>query len=227
MPDPEPLSLSDLSKARLSESVYETLLDAILSGRLAPGTVISEVSLARDLNVSRTPVHDAMRELVKDGLVLQEPNRRPVIAKFSGEDIRDIFDMRVLLEGESAFRAATRIDRPTLARLRSATDALTDTRGARDWIERWTDHDDIFHAEISRASGSMRLHQDIDRYRKLHRGLNRRHTDVTVLEPALEEHEQILNALEARDADEARRSIQEHIREWQAFFVQNIAQSGS
>ena len=93
-------------RGRLSDSVYETLLEAIISGKLARGTIVSEVSLAKQLEVSRTPVHDALRQLAKDGLVEQRAGRRAVIASFSKEDLFDIFEMRMLLESAGARRAA-------------------------------------------------------------------------------------------------------------------------
>ena len=100
---------TNLEGARLSDAVYETLLEAILSGQLAPGTIVSEVSLARQLAVSRTPVHDALRQLAKDGLVQQRANRRAVIATVSRDDVHDIFEMRKLLEGEAARRVERRL----------------------------------------------------------------------------------------------------------------------
>src|ERR1700681_3401025 len=115
-----PLTLqAPIERTRLSDAVYETLLDAIISSRLPPGTIVSEVSLAKQLDVSRTPVHDALRQLAKDGLVEQRPGRRAIITTFTKEDVFDIYEMRKLLEGESARRAATRMDRTTIARLRN------------------------------------------------------------------------------------------------------------
>ena len=96
----------DSSSSRLSEAVYESLLEAILSGQLGAGKPVSELALSRQLNVSRTPVHEAIGQLVKDGLVRQEANCRPVVASFSSADIGDIFDMRLLLECEATRRAA-------------------------------------------------------------------------------------------------------------------------
>ena len=67
----------------LSQRVYQAMLSAIISGQLKPGEVVNEIRLAQELGVSRTPVHTAIRELVKDGLITQEANRRPVVARFS------------------------------------------------------------------------------------------------------------------------------------------------
>ncbi len=70
-------------KSRLSESVYESLLGMIVSGELIPGQPVSELQLARQLEVSRTPIHEAIKQLVKDGLIAQSANRRPVVVSFT------------------------------------------------------------------------------------------------------------------------------------------------
>jgi DNA-binding GntR family transcriptional regulator len=220
-----PLKLEDSGgeNARLSDAVYETLLEAVLSGRLASGAIVSEVSLAKQLDVSRTPVHDALRQLAKDGLVEQRVNRRAIIATFTKDDVYDIMEMRRLLEGEAAKRAATRIDRSTLAKLRAAADQLAKTRNKPDWMERWIDFDEEFHTEIAQATGSVRLYHDIIRYRMLHRGFNKLlTTTVEVLQQALDEHLRILEALEKRDPEKAQQAMAQHIQEWQAYFVNHF-----
>lgn len=211
-----------MESARLSDSVYETLLDAIISGRLEPGTIVSEVALAKQLEVSRTPVHDALRQLAKDGLIEQRAGRRAVIATFSKEDVFDIFEMRKLLESAATQRAATRIDRATLAQLRAMGEELRSNRDPSDWLSRWADFDEAFHDAIAKASGSTRLWQDIVRYRILHRGFNKLATTIDVLQQALDEHFVILEALEARDPHAASRAMINHIQEWQAYFVNHF-----
>ena len=98
--------LPDSGCTRLSELVYQSLLEAILSGQLAAGHPVSELAVSRQLDVSRTPVHEAIGQLIKDGLVHQEANCRPVVASFTSADISDIFDMRLLLEPAAAAGAA-------------------------------------------------------------------------------------------------------------------------
>jgi DNA-binding GntR family transcriptional regulator len=219
----ETLSLQDrFERTRLSDAVYETLLEAIISGKLAPGTIISEVALAKQLQVSRTPVHDALRQLAKDALVEQRAGRRAVVTAFTPEDLFDIYDMRMLLEPEAARRAAIAIDPATLAHLRSVAEELQANRDPSDWQTRWADFDEEFHAMIARASGSRRLCQDIVRYRLLHRGFNKIAATVDELEQALQEHLQILDALERHDSAEAARAMAEHIKKWQAYFVEHF-----
>jgi len=216
------LRLKPNHQLRLSDAVYETLLEAVLSGRLATGSVVSEVALAQQLQVSRTPVHDALRQLAKDGLIRQEANRRAVVAKFTADDVFDVFEMRKLLEGEAARRAATRMDRPARAELRAVMADLAETLDKPGWVAKWTDFDDQFHAAIALASGTKRLAQDISRYRMLHRGINRLSTTVDVLQQAMAEHARILDALDARNAKSAQVAMVEHLQEWQAYFVRQF-----
>lgn len=211
-----------LQDTRLGDRVYESLLRAILTGKLQPGTVLSELSLSRELAVSRTPIHDALRQLGKDGLVQQESRRRAVVVALSRDDVRDIFDMRCLLESEAANRAATRIDRQTLAGLRARAMAFVETKRDSTWKDRWVDFDEDFHAAIAQSTGSPRLAADINRYRLLHRCLNQMATTVEVLQQALAEHLKILDALDERDAHAATAAMALHIREWQTYFVNHI-----
>ena len=215
--------LRDKSESkRLSDSVYETMLQAIISGKLKPGTIVSEVALARQLEVSRTPVHDALRQLAKDGLIKQRANHRAVIAEFTAADIYDLYQMRKLLEGEAARLAAKGMDRATLHRLRETANMLAGNRGKSNWLELWADFDEEFHNAIAMASGSPRLWQDIARYHLLHRGFNKISTTHEGLAQALEEHMRILDAIEKRDAKEAQKAMVDHLQEWQAYFVNHF-----
>jgi DNA-binding GntR family transcriptional regulator len=83
-------------------TVYERLRNAILSGEIAPGAAASQVALANQLGVSRTPLREALRLLEREGLVLSEPNRRARIAEFSIADVEELYLTRVSLEAVAA-----------------------------------------------------------------------------------------------------------------------------
>lgn len=210
------------SGAGLSGAVYETLLEAILGGTLASGTILSEVALAKQLDVSRTPVHDALRQLAKDGLVEQAVGRRARVSRFTPDDLYEIFELRKFLEGPAAELAAGRMDQRQLAPLRRMADDLASSMGAVNWVAQWTDFDETFHSTIAIASGNRRLAEDISRYRMLHRGFNRMHRKAESLKEALEEHVQILNALDRRDGAAARTLMHQHIEHWQHYFVRGL-----
>lgn len=208
----------------ISQGVYRELFNRILTGELPPGSVVSEKQLADMLGVSRTPVHNAVLQLVKDGLVTQEANHRPVIGRVSESDVEEIFDMRRLLEGEAARRAASRADRATLARLRAAADSLAKEGKRAGALARWADFDDLFHDAIAAACGSSRLAADIQRYRMVHHALNRLRMTENLIPQALREHVAILSALEARDPERAAAAMDEHLCEWKAFYLQQFTQ---
>src|SRR5688500_900834 len=95
----------------LVEAAYQSLLERIVDGRLPSGAMLSELALSQELGVSRTPVHDAMRQLAKDGLVVREGRQRARVAGFAPDDVFEIFEMRKILEGPAAELAAGRMDR--------------------------------------------------------------------------------------------------------------------
>lgn len=199
--------------------MYETLLEAIVSGNLQGGEILSEVGVAEALNVSRTPVNVAFKELAKDGLIERPANRRATVIGFTPDDIYEIFELRKYLEGPAAELAAARIDERLLAPIREAIEELDATKGAPDWSMRWAEHDEAFHRDIATASGNKRLIADIVRYRLLHRSFNKLATDEKTLHRALEQHKRILSALEARDEARARKAMLAHITDFQKHFI--------
>lgn len=210
------------SETSLVEAVYESLLEAIVSGNLAPGTILSEVSLAAQLQVSRTPVHDALRQLAKDGVIEQATGRRARVARFTRDDIYEIFELRKYLEGPAAALAAARIDEEQIAALQAMADELAADSNRVDWSDRWADFDDAFHLAIAEASGNRRLAQEINRFRLMHRGFNRTRTDVASLQQALAEHFDILAALENRREAAAHEAMVRHITTWQKYFCDHF-----
>jgi DNA-binding GntR family transcriptional regulator len=210
----------------LADRVHRQVLDAILSGHLAAGATVNELALARALGVSRTPMHAAVVVLIKDGIVHQDGRRRPVVARFGATDVRELYEMRALLETEATARAAGRIDRALVAQLRGEHKAL---RALADPVEqhaRWADLDARFHAAIAEAADNRRLAKDILRYRTIHRALNRALKEAPVIPQAISEHLAVLAALERRDAVGAREAMRAHLQEWSAYYARRIAEFG-
>jgi len=200
----------------LPDLVYRAILDAMFRGTLKAGDVVSEFALSRALGVSSTPVHAAMRDLAHDGLIVQATGQRPTVATMSAADLREIFEMRMLLEGEAAFRAALLVSRPAISDMSARIERLR--AGGKDLLVRWCRFDDAFHQAIARACGNRRLCADVLRYRRVHYALNAIRMAEELIPQALDEHERILLALEARDPDAARAAMVTHLREWQAYY---------
>lgn len=216
------LPVVENSAESLAEAVYESLLEGIICGQLAPGMFLSAAKLSEQLEVSRSPVHDALWMLAADGLVEVQSGRRARVARFGRDDLWEIFEMRKLLEGPAAEMAAGRMDQRQFTPLRRMASELQQKPDAPDWTRLWSNFDEEFHRLIAENAGNRRLAEDIARYRLLHRGFNRVSTDFDSLQQALAEHLEILAALEARDGLRARRAMEAHISVWQVYFTEKF-----
>lgn len=201
-----------LSRTFLVQGAYETILENILSGTLPSGTVVSEVSLAQDLKISRTPVHQALSQLAKEGLIEHRAGRKPRIARFGRDDILEIYDMRLLLETAATQRAAKRMDARVLTELTREADQLAAAPDSADWTRAALEFDVRFHDAIAIASGNRRLRQEIAKYRLQVRAFCRMTGNVGNLREALAEHQLVLKALAERNPAAAGQAMAKHVQ---------------
>jgi len=204
--------MGPLSRSFLVEGAYDAILENILSGVYPSGTVVSEVSLARDLNVSRTPVHQALARLAKEVLIEHRAGLQPRIARFTREDIIEIYDMRLLLETAATQRAARRMDPRVLADLTREADALAAAPDSPEWTRHALDFDVRFHDAIAAASGNRKLRQEIAKYRLLVRAFCRMTGNSENLRDALREHQAVLKALAEKHPVSAGQAMAHHVQ---------------
>lgn len=143
---------------RAADMAYRLLRERILQGSLAPGDSLGETELASSLDLSRTPVRDALRRLQVEGLVSQEPNHSAHVSDWSA-DVADLYEIRMLLEGHAAGRAATRLEPDGLNRLEELCDQMEaerDAAGERH-VDRIADLNTEFHRISLSAAASARL----------------------------------------------------------------------
>ena len=95
-----------------SSGAADLIRQAIVEGRVLPGERLKEEELAQQLGISRTPVREALLILQTEGLVEASPNRGATVRSYELPDLEDMYELRALLEGNAALRAATRIDDP-------------------------------------------------------------------------------------------------------------------
>ncbi|MFO0866697.1 MAG: GntR family transcriptional regulator [Gemmataceae bacterium] len=125
-----------VQRVSLVETAYENILEAILSGRLKAGDEVSEVSLAAELNISRTPVAHAMQKLAAAGLIDRLAGKPPRVAEFDRDEVAEIYEMRELLEAEAAARAATLLPQERLEALMADAEELAGSMRSANWAER-------------------------------------------------------------------------------------------
>jgi GntR family transcriptional regulator, rspAB operon transcriptional repressor len=216
-----------ISKTSLVESVYAHLLEAILTGALPSGTELSELTLAAELGVSRTPIRSALLRLAADGLIEHLANRRDRVARFTHDDIREIYEMRTILECAAAEKATRLLDEKQLSELRAEADALADAPNSRNWSTQAIDFDIRFHDLLAAAVGNERLRKEITKYRYLVRAFCRISGNPENLRQAMEEHRRILSALEARDPTAARRAMAAHIAARLQAVLREVEETGT
>ncbi|MFN3390311.1 MAG: GntR family transcriptional regulator [Meiothermus ruber] len=190
--------------------IHDLLRHSILRGSLAPGQVTSQLELARDLGVGRTPLREALRLLQREGLVVQEPNRRVRIAELSISDAEQIYTMRIALEA-----AAIRMTVPTLT-----PEDLAELEGLYAQMEHYMRTQDFermdvphraFHLGLVRAAGPRwleeigQLFDHAERYRV---AFFRARPERGYLRQA--EHRAMLDAAVGRDVERTIASMAQH-----------------
>ena len=147
------MSLSD--NGQNTDDVYARVREAILDGELAPGAVMSQVALAEELGISRTPLREALRMLQSERLVEAEPNRRVRVAPMSAADLEELCIARIALEAEAIRLSVGRLTPENLARLEGYMAEMAHYASAKDY-RRWTVPHRNFHRALTAPAGERR-----------------------------------------------------------------------
>lgn len=144
--------------SRASDRAYGAIRNMILSGELPAGAQLGEEALADMCGVSRTPVREALRRLEADMLVGRTDTQRTFVADWSIDDVADAFELRAMLEGRAARRAAERMTDSAMARIRSANRSLgAAIQQPVPDVSGFLEGNREFHAIILEVAGSRRL----------------------------------------------------------------------
>ena len=239
-------ALDDGGHRQLKDTVYLQLRDDIVNGTLPPGAVLREAELATRFGVSKTPLRDALVRLQKDGFVEIPPYRSAVVVGYSRTDLREIYELRELLEGACARQAAFHISADALAELarivRASADCVTGPEmgrvmgpgmgpgmgtavaaGREDELAGLLDQFDLVMYAQSRNSridemvGNIRGH--IQRIGRLTTGIPGR------LAKSVPEHQAIYEAIVQRDGAAAEALMRRHILSVMADQLTSIAEA--
>lgn len=197
----------------LAMSVYNTIRQAIIDGRLPAATRVTEAGLARQLGVSKTPVREALLRLKEIGLIEADGAAAGGrIITPSLEEIRDAYELRETLETSSARLAAERGDLDLLVQARREAERTVVAADRRDHVA-YRSADEAFHTTIARSGGNRRLARLIDDTNALISVLRQRAVPGVDASPlCASQHMRISEALLARDGDKAVELMREHVR---------------
>ena len=201
--------------APLRRQVVDRLRQAIVSGRLPPGTRLIERELIASMGVSRTVIRETLRELESEGLVALIANKGPIVRELSLAEATDLYAIRAVLEGLAARLFATRADPAQVRRLAQALDATADAYDTGD-PARVFEAKDRFYRVLFEGAGSETLsvmigtlHGRISRWRSL--GLGHPRRSPTRSRRSIKNLRAVVGALRRRDADRAERMMRQEV----------------
>lgn len=218
-----------MSTGSLREKAYQFIQRKILSQEYAPGQKLSELSVAEEMGISRTPVRSAIRELEHEGFVEQVPRYGTIVRKTDRRDISELYDMRQALEGFAAQQAAERMGDDEVAELTALCnqmDALIQELHAspdglnEESLGRFVDADMQFHVAILRSTANRRLMKSVSDSRLLSEWgrYARRPHSAEMMSNTWNQHRKIVDAIQSRNGLEAYKAMSEHME-----FSKNLA----
>ena len=205
------MTFQDAPRRTLADQVYEALERDILSGKYRDGELLSENRISQETGASRTPVREALRRLETEGLTQTLPNRGVAVRPVTAADARDIYEIRMRVEGLAARRAASSAGSEDVRVLFEVAE-LQEFYASRSNAEQLKILDTQFHEEIYRLCGSEYLMQML---RDMHRRIQR-FRKLSMQEPGRisvipKEHRSIAEAIRDGDPDRAERLMIAHI----------------
>nr|WP_325182106.1 GntR family transcriptional regulator [uncultured Oscillibacter sp.] len=193
-----------------AEYVYQTLRKQILNGTYAPGTMLYIRELSTRLNVSRTPVKEAISRLSYEGYVELLPNRCAIVARISATEILELLELREALESASAFYAAQRRTDEDIAEMVRINDYHKTIN--LDSVEEMAHCDRLFHMSVAKATYNRVFFSTLDsafeRLTRISLPITRDRAQVSIVQ-----HQLILEAIRAGNASDARRLMKDHDRD--------------
>ena len=195
----------------LHEAIFQKLRSLLVEGAIAPGSKLNERELAERLHVSRTPIREAIRRLAADGLVELIANRGAIAIQLSLADVIHTFDVIAQLEGYSGELAAKNISNATLSELEALQYEMMASYARRDLSSYYKLNLGIHHL-INQAANNPVLSQLFTQVNARIEALRFRSNQNGVKwEKAVEEHQEMIYALKARDSERMRKVMIQHV----------------
>ncbi|CAM3758111.1 DNA-binding GntR family transcriptional regulator [Polynucleobacter brandtiae] len=210
------------STQNLPEVTFQKLKALLVEGVITPGSKLNERELAEQLHVSRTPIREAIRRLAADGLVELITNRGAIAVQLTRDDIIHTFDVIANLEGYSGELAAQNISSKALTELEALQYEMMASYARRDLSSYYRLNLQI-HNAINYAANNPVLSQLFTQVNARIEALRfRSNQDGVKWEKAVEEHQEMLNALKAHDSSRMRKVMMQHVMNKRDVVIQLI-----
>ncbi|MEO8908331.1 MAG: GntR family transcriptional regulator [Microbacteriaceae bacterium] len=209
------LAVGELPVARSvsnTEDVYVRLRAMLLNGELLPGTILSQVKLARQLEVSTTPLREAMRLLQAEGLLIAEHNRRSRVAPLDPKDIDAVYASRIMMEALAIRLTVPGLQPADIEALRTDLDRMASAGEVQD-LSTWEPLHADFHRRLTNGCDEQmtRIIESVSDHTERYRRSSLFGSPVRTWEIGNQEHEAIVDACEAGKPDEASILLARHL----------------
>jgi DNA-binding GntR family transcriptional regulator len=197
-------------------ALSDRLREEILAGRLPPGTMLAQTELADRFGVSRIPVRDALQQLASERLVIVVPGKGAQVVELTKDELSEIYDLRVLLEGDLLRRAIEKAGPADHAEADYALRKSNLESGRPGWAE----GDWLFHATLYAPAGRQRQLALVKELRRTCTMHARQYARLAEETPAwLDHHESLFRAYVEGRTEDAARALEQHIEAARAFLL--------
>jgi len=201
-----------LERQLLRDVAYEKLKSAIQQGVFKPGEPLYELHLSEVLEISRTPVREALQQLVVEGLVKNMPNRAMTVATLSMQDALNVLHIRSLIDPEVVRLVADSATKEVVDQLVGALDRMEKAAEEDDRSE-WSQADRIYHETLSEACPNELLGQlGLQMYNRVHLIAIDVQTTSKRLKECTKEHRDVVDAIVQQDGSAALEAMQRHLQ---------------
>ena len=207
----------------LNQKVYRVLKESIIKGFLEPGTKLLENKIAEEMQVSRTPVREAMQKLAVEGFVRTTPNQTMVVTEVSPEDVKEVLQIRGVLEGLAARVAAKKINRLEIDKLENVVTQMS-LHVTKENLSSYCKVDDEFHDLILNICGNKWIIQIRDNLGTFIYRFRIKSLSVPGrFKHSLEEHQAIMESLKKHNSADADRLSKIHMENTILNILKNVA----
>lgn len=197
----------------LADRAYREIQSAIFARKFTPGAPLSVPKLAQQLNISRSPVREAVQRLVHDGLAVSIAHQGAVVAHVSLEDLQQLYEVREMLEALAARRATERLDQIAQKDLQSIVEQHRKVLDRKEGVATHIELDMQFHKRIRELADNRYLAEFLDNLQgQICLAMHSLWRSDDAPRHALEEHQEILEAILDNDPDRAEAATRAHIR---------------
>ncbi|MGI9294203.1 MAG: GntR family transcriptional regulator [Pseudomonadales bacterium] len=201
-----------IRRMSLHDETFAVLREMVVEGALPPGERIAEPALCEELGISRTPLREAIKVLASEGLVELKPSQGAVVTRITGADVEALFEMMEALEFQVGHLVATRATDEDMNEVRDLHDQMLmyHRAGRR---AAYFDINQEIHLKLAHATKNQYLAADYEKYLgKIRRARYMANLSQARWNESVQEHEEIMAALYARDGENLGGILREHLR---------------